>query len=300
MYDILIIGGGAAGLAAGAYALDKQLDVRVIAKRVGGKSGWQRHSSSPQPAPITAGEDVVRLLRERLGRHEDVILQDEATSIVKANSTFQVETKHHGREEALAVIVATGVTPVALQVPGGNDLLGYGLGYSAATHAQELHGTVAAIGASERTMRGVYELSRIARTVYWIGPSLKELISPLGMGLQHRHNVKVFEGYRVVEVLGGERVEAIVVERNGDLRRLDVDEAFVDLGLKPNTALIEDLVSCDADGFIQITKNGATSMPGLYAAGDITTEFGEQLLVAVGQGAHAAVSAYNYVLAHRV
>lgn len=191
------------------------------------------------------------------------------------------------------------MTPIALEVPGGKELLGYRLGYSTATHAQELRGTVAAaIGSTARAMRGVHELSRIASMVYWIGPSVKELMSPLGMGLQYRHNVKVLEGFRMVEVIGTKRVEAIVIEHAGEVQRLDVDGAFVDLGLTPNSLLVEDLVERDAEGFIQVAENGATALPGLYAAGDVTTTFGEQLLVAVGQGAHAAISAYDYVLSH--
>lgn len=297
MHDLIIVGGGAAGLAAAAYGLDKQLAVRVISEHLGGKAGWQRHASDVQPAPLSAGEDVVRLLRERVAQRADLTLHDTVTAIAQANGVFQVETQRNGREEAQAIIIATGVTPIALDVPGGKELLGYGLGYSAATHAQALRGTVAAaIGATPRALRGVHELARIASMVYWIDPGLKELMSPLGIGLQYRHNVKVFEGFRVVEVLGAQRVEAIVVERAGEVQRLAVDGAFVDLGLSPNNALVGDLVKRDEAGFIQIAESGATTLPGMYAAGDVTTAFGEQLLVAVGQGARAAMNVYDYLL----
>jgi thioredoxin reductase len=301
MHDLIIIGGGAAGLAAAAYALDKQLAVRVIAEQLGGKSDWQRHASAAQPGPPNTGGDVVRVLRERVARCPGLTLDDSVTAVAQANGVFHVETQRHGREEARALIIATGVTPIALDVPGGKDMLGYGLGYSTATHAQELRGTVAAvIGATPRALCGVHELARIASMVYWIGPGLKELMSPLGMALQYRHNVKVFEGFRVVEVIGAQRVEALMIERAGEIQRLAVDGAFVDLGLKPNNALVGDLVKRDAAGFIQVTESGATTLPGVFAAGDVTTVFGEQLLVAVGQGARAAHSAYEYLLSHRM
>jgi thioredoxin reductase (NADPH) len=300
MRDVVILGGGAAGLAAASYALDKQLDVRVIASVMGGKSGWQHHNSPLQPIPPSTGEAVTDLLRLRLTQLPDVLLHDTVLSIAKANGVFQIETMHNGREEAVAVLIATGVTPVALDVPGSKGLLGYGLGYSAATHAQELRGTVAAVvGATKRAMRGVHELARIATMVYWIGPSLTELMSPLGMGLQYRPNVKVFENYRVIKVLGDQRVEAIVIQGPNELKQLAVDGAFVDLGLMPNSALVENLVILDNDGFIPVNEAGATTLPGLFAAGDVTTHFGEQLLVAVGQGTSAAISAYDYVLTHR-
>lgn len=299
MHDLLIVGGGAAGLAAAAYALDKQLTVRIIAERLGGKAGWQRHSTPAYPAEPSAGEEVIRLLRERLAHHANLTMHDAVTSIVKADGAFQVETAHHGHEQARTVLIATGVTPIALDVPGGDTLLDYGLGYSATTHAHDTHDTVTAvIGATVRAMHGVHELSRIAKVVYWIGPTVKELMLPLGMGLQYRHNVKVFENYRVMEVIGAERIEALIIERSGDLQRIDVNSAFVDMGLKPNSTCVKKLVGCDFNGFIQVAENGATSLPGLYAAGDVTTAFGEQLLVAIGQGARAAMSAYDYVLSH--
>jgi thioredoxin reductase len=295
MHDLLIIGGGAAGFAAAAYALDKQLDVAVIAEQLGGKANWQRQTGLQQ----TAGQAVTDLLRTRVSRQSDIVLHDTVTNITKANGIFFVETRYHGQREALAVLVATGVTPIPLDVPGGRTLLGYGLGYSVITHAHTLRNkTVAAIGATTRAMRGVNELSRLAQQVYWISPGLQSLVSPLGMGLAYRHNVQVFEDYQVVELLGAERVEALLIEREGDLQRLAVDGVFADLGLKPNSALVKDLIGLDAEGFIPVTEGGATALLGLFAAGDVTTHFSEQLLVAVGQGAGAAVSAYDYILAH--
>lgn len=301
MHDLVVVGGGAAGLAAAAYALDKQLDVLIIAKRLGGKAGWQRPASEAQSAPVSAGEALVGLLRERMSPTPERLIDDTVTAIAKANGTFALTTKQHGHYEARAVLMATGVTPIALDVPGSNQLLGYGLGYSAATHAQAQRGSiVAAIGATTRALRGVHELSRLATTVYWIGPSLKQLMSSLGMGLQYRPNVKVFEDFQVVEVIGTTRVEALVIEHAGNQQRLAVDGAFVDLGLQPNSTLVAALVKLNTDGFIIIDEQGATTLPGLYAAGDVSTAFGEQLLVAIGQGARAAMGAYDYLLAHEV
>jgi NADH-dependent peroxiredoxin subunit F len=297
MRDLLIIGGGAAGFAAAAYALDKQLDMELIAEQSGGQATWHRRLV----AQHTAGQAVIDLLQTRVRQQSDLVFPDTVTAITKADGVFHVMTRHHGQVAALAVLVATGVTPRPLAVAGGHTLLGYGLGYSAATHAHTVRNkVVAAVGATTRAMRGVNELSRLAKHVYWIGPGLQALVSPLGMGLQYRHNVQVFEGYRVVEVLGAEHVEALLIEREGELRRLAVDGVFVDLGLQPNSTLVKDLVGLDAEGFIPVTDGGTTALLGLFAAGDVTTDFSEQLLVAVGQGACAAVSAYDYILSHRV
>lgn len=297
MHDLIVIGGGAAGLAAAAYALEKQLDLLVIAEQIGGKAGGRYQSAHGTPPTASMGEAVVELLAAQLAGHDEMVLHDATVKVTKTDGVFHVETAQHGVQQATTVVVATGVTPLPLDVPGGTKLVGYGLGYSVATYAQRLHGkVVAAIGPTHRALRGVHELSRIAAKVYWIGPDMTTLMSPLGTAIQYRDNVEALEGYQVTEIVGAEHVEAVVVARAGASRRLEVDAAFVDMGLKPNSSALQELVGLDMDGFIRIVETGATTLPGLYAAGDVTTAFGEQLLVAIGQGARAAVSAYEYLL----
>ncbi|HEU4323657.1 MAG TPA: NAD(P)/FAD-dependent oxidoreductase [Roseiflexaceae bacterium] len=297
MRDLIIIGGGAAGLSAAMYALSKQIDVLLIAKNIGGKAGWQRriagqHVGEPDPAEAT-----VRLFADRLTAEVGHTMHDTVERVSKAEEGFVVETTQHGPLRALAVIVATGVTPVALDAPGAPDLVGYGLGYSTATHAHLLAGkTVAAIGTTSRLLRGVNELSRIAHKVYLISPVINGLMTPQGLAIQNRPNVEVLEHYQVRKIHGLFQVQAVDVTCDAITRHLEVDAVFVDLGLHPNSAAVRDLAHVDLSGFIHVDADGATSVPGLYAAGDVTDAIGEQILIAVGQGARAAVSAYDYLL----
>lgn len=299
MRDVIIVGGGAAGLSAAAYALDKRLDVLVISENISGKAGWQRRVAGQQGGEPSIGELTVRLFADQVTSHVDQTMRDTVKSIASAGGVLSVETTRHGVQRAGAVIVATGVAPIPLDVPGADELLGYGLGYSAVTHAQLLAGkTVAALGSTPRALRGVHELSRIADKVYWIVENTIRLVSPLGIALQYRPNIEVFQGYRIAKIEGSFHVDAIEVERGNETQRLVVDAAFVDLGVRPHADFLKKLVRTDRGGFIAVDEFGATSLPGLYAAGDVTTAFSEQLLVAVGQGARAALSAYEYLLAH--
>lgn len=157
--------------------------------------------------------------------------------------------------------------------------------------------TAAVIGTRERALRGVGELARLARQVYWIAPDPAIMTTSLAQTVQQRPNVEVFAGYRVQEIIGNFHAGEVVINRNGETRSLGVDAVFVDLGLQPNTQMVQGLGVTDAQGFIQVNDHNATSVPGLFAAGDVTTSFGEQVIIAMGEGARAALGAYDYVLA---
>jgi thioredoxin reductase len=299
MRDLIVIGGGASGLSAAMYAAGKRLDVLLIARDLGGKAGWHQQLLGDATPEYIAGEEVVQLFEKRLRLEAGRILRDTVTALTQEDGFFRVQTAHHGVEESVAVIIATGVKPLNLEVPGAEELLGHGLGYSATTHAPALAGkTVAVVGTSERALRGVSELSRIAEKIYLVAPHSADLLTPLGIALQYRPTVKVFADYAVTEVAGAFSVEELVVEKRKETLRLSVDAVFIDLGLRPNSDLVRPLAAVEMNGLIRIDERNATTLAGLFAAGDVTTTFSEHILIAIGEGARAAMSAHDYLLAH--
>ena len=139
-----------------------------------------------------------------------------------------------------------------------------------------------------------------ARTVL-VAPSPGELNSLLGQRLRADPRVYLLEGYTIAEVeASAGAVHAILVTRRGTMQRLPVQAVFVDLGLVPNTQMVRQLVQLDAQGFIVVDDQNRTSRPGLFAAGDVTSVIGEQILIAIGEGTRAAQSAYDYILAQRL
>jgi thioredoxin reductase (NADPH) len=296
MYDLIIIGGGAAAASAAVYALGKQLDFLVIYEELG-KAGHTQRLGGEVGEEFLPGAEAVRLFERQVVTHAGRTQRDRVTEVTKTAGVFHVTTRHHGVHKSRALIVATGAIPIALDVPGSSALLGYGLGYSIATHAHILAGKrVAVIGTSVRALRGVIELSRTAALIYLVAPDAAGLTTPLAGAIRERPKVTILEGYEVQEVVGKYNVEELVVARDGHLRRLLVDAAFVDLGLMPNSGMARRIVQTDIDGFIWVDDRNATTLPGLFAAGDVTTAFGEQILIAIGEGARAALSAYDYLL----
>jgi thioredoxin reductase len=174
----------------------------------------------------------------------------------------------------------------------------HGLGYSVRTYAHLVTGKpVAVIGSTLRALRGTAELARIAERVYVVAPYPGALETPLGQALADRPNIELLQHYHVKELVGINRLEEVIIARDGDTRRLHVAHAFVDLGLVPNSQAVQRLGVTNSAGFIEVDRQNATTVPGLYAAGDVTTAAGEQVLVAIGDGARAAMSGYDYLLA---
>jgi thioredoxin reductase (NADPH) len=297
MHDLIIIGGGAAAHAAGAYALEKRLDVLLIAADVHGKAGTQQHLVSQVGEEFLGGAEAVRTFQRQLSARPGTVLQDKVTRVSKEDDVFVVETERSGMHEGRAVIVATGATPRPLDVAGAERLTNYGVGYSAVTHAPLMSSkTVAVVGTTFRALRGAAELARIASHIYVIAPRPNSLVTPLARTLRRYPNVSFFEGATLLQVLGNTSVDEIVLEHGGERIALAVDAVFADLGLLPNSDMVAHLLKTAPGGFIWVDERNATTVPGLFAAGDVTTVFVEQILIAIGEGARAATSAYEYIL----
>jgi thioredoxin reductase (NADPH) len=299
MHDLIILGGGAAGYAAAVYALDKRLDVLLICEDPGGKAGTQQVLRGQAGEEYLPGAEAVQLLERQVTAHAEVVIRDRVLSVEKEHGVFHIATQRHGLQQSRTVLVATGATPLTLDVPGAKALINYGVGYSITTHTNLLSDkAVAVVGTTRRALRGVAELARTAAQVYLIAPDATGMTTPLARPLRRLPNVAVFEGYAIKEIVGVGGVERIVIEHDGERSALRVDAIFADLGLLPNSGIVRQIVATDPDGFVTVDAQNATTLPGMFAAGDVTTAFGEQMLIAAGDGTRAAASAYDYLLAH--
>jgi thioredoxin reductase (NADPH) len=298
MRDVIIIGAGAAGLSAAVYALGKRLNFLVIYDELCGKSDWSQSLADQDAEAYRAGSEAVNLFARRLSAHPEHHMRDQVKALTKSDTGFRVETVNNGVQESTTVIIATGARAVPLNVPYAQEFVGHGLGYSITTYANMMTGkTAAVIGTTPRALRGVGELARVAEKVYLIAPVHLDMSGMLAHTLEQRPNVELFDGYRVKEIVGDFHAGEVIIERDGQTRNLGIDAAFVDLGLQPNTDFARGLVEMNAEGFIKVDNQNATSVPGLFAAGDVTTAFGEQVVIALGEGARGALSAYDYLLA---
>lgn len=298
MYDLIIIGGGPAGLTAAIYAIRKRLNILLISKDLGGKTNY--HLSLPwiNQYHIIRGLEVVNKFRTEL-EYLDFARHIEAVENVEREDDHFVVTTHGGAIlESKAVIIATGTRQVRMGVPGEKEFTMKGLCYSALSYAPLfIDKSVIVVGDEELALRSAGELSTIASEVTMVIDNDSKLSTPLGQKLQHAGNVRIIKDREIVEVRGDEYArELILKDKNGGIDELIADGMFVEKALTPNISMVRDLVELDAQGRIIVDSACRTSVPGLFAAGDVTNSYAEQVLIAVGEGAKAALNAYEYLL----
>lgn len=298
MYDLIIIGGGPAGLTAAIYAIRKRLNVLLLSKDLGGKTNY--HLSLPwvEDYQVIKGLEVVTKFRNEL-EYLDFARHIEAVDKVeKKEDHFIVTTKGGAILESKAVILATGTRQVRMEVPGEKEYTMKGLCYSALSYAPLfIDKSVMVIGDADLALRSAGELATVAKEVTMVCAGDNTLDSPLGHKLQQAQNVKILKGREVVEVRGDEYARKLILkDKAGNINEYAADGMFVEKALMPNTSMVIDLVLLDKQGRVVIDSACRTNVPGLFAAGDVTNSYAEQVLVAVGEGAKAALSAYEYLL----
>jgi alkyl hydroperoxide reductase subunit F len=304
MYDLIIIGGGPAGLTAAVYAIRKRLNVLLISKDLGGKTNFRLQLPEVEKHLVINGEETVNRFVNEIRYLDFARNIDKVERIEEIPGGYRVITRG-GKErenpqsayETRTIIVATGTRGRFMDVPGEKNYLMRGLCFSAMSYAPLfIEKTTIVVGDDELALRAAMELSLIASHVTLIAPTRGKLDNVYGQRLRQAENVLILEGYSAREVKGDVYARSLVVARNGDTRELHADAIFVELGLKPNSEMVKGLVETEDDGRIKIDAQNRTSRPGIFAAGDVTNVYAEQVLIAIGEGAKAALSAYDYLL----
>lgn len=298
MYDLIIIGGGPAGLTAAIYALRKRINVLVITRDLGGKTQWRLALPWIEDYQVIRGLEIVNKFKSELEYLDFARHMEAVDKIERDGENFIVRTRNGGELKTRAVILATGVKQLTMKVPGEKEYMMKGLCYSALSYAPLfIDRTTAVIGDDELALRSAAELATIAQKVYLVAQGSTLPDTPLAHKLQNSPNVTVLKNQQVVEVKGDEYARNIVLKgADGGLHELTADAFFVEMALAPNSQMVEGLVELDEQKRIKVDCANRTNVPGIFAAGDVTSGFAEQVLIAVGEGAKAALSAYEYLL----
>ena len=298
MYDLIIIGGGPAGLTAAIYAIRKRLNILLLSKDLGGKTNY--HLSVPwiEDYHVIRGQEVVAKFRTELEYLDFAHQLEVVEKVEKKDNHFIVITKGGAILESKAVILATGTRQVLMDVPGEKEFMMKGLCYTALSYAPLfIDKSVMVIGDADLALRSAGELATVAKEVTMVCTDDKNMDTPLGHKLQQAQNVKIVKGCEIVEVQGDEYARKLVLkDKSGRIHEYSADGIFVEKALMPITSMVTGLVEMDELGRIVIDSACRTSLPGLFAAGDVTNSYAEQVLVAIGEGAKAALSAYEYLL----
>jgi len=298
-YDLIIVGGGPAGLTAAAYAIRKRIETMLISEDLGGKTNYKFTMPGIETHPIIDGEELVSKFKSQLQYLDFARHLDKVTKIERTTDGFTVSTRGGESFRGKAAIIATGVMPRRLNIPGEKEFLGRGVSYSAVSHAPLfIDMDVAVVGQGTTALQAVAELAQIAKHVHAIGTPTKLTESELGQKLKADGKVKFLTDFEVEEVRGKEAVEEILVRNKANKAEqvIPVQGVFIESGYQTEGELYSHMVKTTADGRIMISENNQTNVPGLFAAGDITDVNAQQVVIAIGEGANAALSAYNYLL----
>ena len=300
MYDVIIIGGGPAGMTAAIYTSRKKLKTLLLTKQLGGQMVWSADVENYAGFSLITGAELTLKFAEHLKSiKEDLEIKEgvEVKHIDKNIKSFQVDDSTGQTYYARALIIASGKNPRHLGIPGEDKFFGHGVAVCATCDAPLYKNKdVVVIGGGNSAMDAILSLSKLARRIYSVNLKselvgdnvLRDKIHALPM-------VKFFNSTKTVEILGGTHVTGLRVEPAGkDEQVVPVDGVFVEIGYEPSHSF-DSLTDKNDKGEIKVNQNLQTNVPGIFAAGDINDAWGEQIVIAAGEGAKAAMAVSDYL-----
>ncbi|TLF52278.1 alkyl hydroperoxide reductase subunit F [Halomonas urmiana] len=305
-FDTLMIGGGPAGAAAAVYAARKGIRTGVAAERFGGQVLDTLGIENLISVPRTEGPKLAAALEEHVKEYEvDIMNLQQAVSLVPATQPggeHEVAFESGARLKARTLVLATGARWREMGVPGEAEYRNKGVAYCPHCDGPLFKGKrVAVIGGGNSGVEAAIDLAGIVGHVTLL-EFMDEMRADavLQKKLRSLPNVEIILGARTTEVNGdGKRVDGLTYEERatGELRRVDLEGVFVQIGLVPNTEwLQESPIELSERGEIVVDNHGMTSIPGIFAAGDVTTVPYKQIVIAMGEGSKAALGAFDYLI----
>lgn len=297
-YDVIIVGGGIAGLSAALYAARQNLKVQVISKDIGGQASLTQHIENYPGIRIVSGLELAQIIKEQAEEFGAEFLYDEVIKVYQINNSFTVSTRLSGDFESIAVILAFGKSPKELGVPGEEKFVGRGVSYCAICDAPLYRNKkVAVVGWGDHALDASKLLCSYNNKVYLIYKSAASIVNENLLAECRGMDITMMPSTEVIEIKGDSKVRSIRVRniKTNEVQEIEVDGVFVEMGYVPKTEWVKDLVQLNDKGEIIIDKYCRTSRPGVFAAGDVTDTPYKQAIIAAAQGAIAALSAYNYI-----
>lgn len=299
-YDLLIAGGGPAGLTAGLYATRGGLRTVLIEKMAPGGQAASTFMIENYPGfpEGISGQELVQAMENQAKRFGLEIVNGEVEQLISRGHLWEV-VQEGNKFISKAVLVATGVKPVKLGVPGEQELTGRGVSYCATCDGPFFRGQdIGVVGGGDSAVDEALYLTRFANLVYIIHRrnALRAEKILQERALQNE-KIKILWDTVVTKVLGETGVEGIELKnlKTQEKQTLKVSGVFFYVGLKPNTEFLRGVVKVDERGYVITDGNMATSAPGIFAAGDVRQKLLRQVATAVGDGATAAFAVERYI-----
>ena len=299
MYEIIIVGGGPAGMVAAVYAARKRLNTLLISNDIGGQVNWTTGVENYLGYQFIEGHELIAKFQQQVDRFPiEQKIGLKVSQIKKINDGFEVISESSEKFQSKVVLLATGKRPRRLNVAGEMELTGRGVTYCAICDGPVFSGQrVAVIGGGNSAIEAALDMVKIAEHVDMVSTTPLTGDPIMIEKLSTANNLTIFKEYQTEKVIGQGLVEGIVVKdlKTGKSQQLDVTGVFIEIGLVPNSDLVKDLLKLNENGEVPINCSCKTEIPGLYAAGDVTTVPEKQIVIAAGEGAKAALQAHKYL-----
>lgn len=299
MKELIIIGGGPAGMAAAVYAARKLLDTLLISSDIGGQVNWTNGVENYPGYQFIEGEELISKFQHQVNQFTiDQKIGLKVKQVRKIDGGFEIVTESGDKFLGKAVILASGKRPRTLNIEGEIELTGRGVTYCNICDAPDYTGQkVAVIGGGNSAIEAALDLVKIAEYVYVVSSTPLTGDPILIQKLSDAHNLMIYTEQQTDKILGKDSVEGIVFKdlKTGKSQQLEVAGVFIEIGLVPNSDMVKDLVKLNQIGEVPVNSSCETEIPGLFAAGDVTTVPEKQIVIAAGEGAKAALEAHRYV-----
>jgi alkyl hydroperoxide reductase subunit F len=300
MYDVIIIGGGPAGMTAAIYTARKKLKTLVLAKQLGGQMVWSSEVDNYTGFSFITGAELTQKFEQHLESiKEDLEIKEgvEVVKIEKSITSFQAEDAAGKVYFGRSLIIAAGKEPRHLGIPGEDKFFGRGVAVCATCDAPLYKDKeVAVVGGGNSAMDALLALSKSARRLYSVN------VNPTLMGdqilkdkVEHIPSIQFFTNSQVLDIIGDRSVTGVRIQQPGrDGQVISVQGVFVEVGYQ--TKLGFDLLTAKNEhDEIKVDRNLQSSVPGIFAAGDVNDAWGDQIIIAAGEGAKAAMAAESFL-----
>lgn len=300
LYDVAIIGAGPAGMTATVYCSRKKLDTLLITKDIGGQVLLTSGIENYMGYQYVTGKELSDKFFGQIAQFPVAMLKDISVcklELSKGNFSLSCGEK---KFSAKSVIITTGKRSKELGVPGEKELLGRGVAYCATCDAPLFKDKmVAVIGGGNSALTAAIDLLSYSTKIYLINVADTIQGDPVLIEkIKKSDKVEIIFESEITEIKGEKSVEAITLKniKTQQIRQISVGGVFIEIGLTPNSEFVKDILHLNSSNEIIIDCNSRTSVPGIFAAGDVTSVQDKQIIIAAGEGAKAALSAYRYLL----
>jgi alkyl hydroperoxide reductase subunit F len=298
-FDVIIIGAGPAGLTAAVYCARKLLKMLIISENIGGQASESWAIENYMGYRMISGDDLMRKFEEQVRSFDLNLELDRVLILDQDDDGFIISTATGASYRARAVILAQGKKPRKLGVEGEERYIGRGLSVCSTCDGPLFRDkVVAVVGGGNSALQTAIEMSGIAREVHLIVRSTIKADESYVKQYEQKTNITTYRNSIVLHLHGNGMITGITIQdrTTGKETELSLDGVFAEIGWIPNTSFLEGLVEMNAEKEVIIDIDCHTSTKGIFAAGDITNIRTKQIITAAGEGAKAALAAYDYLV----